>query len=306
MEDPATPTPRLLLPPPGANLSPMNSGTKTEQINDTKALRALLIWYQEMGISDVVGDTPSNMSQWRGKPPQKAPRQPAKPTQAAQSSPLAPKPQTAPQPADEAYAAAQKIAASANSIAELREAIAGFDGCALKQQARNTVTDDGIEQAPLMILGEAPGRDEDRIGKPFVGRAGQLLDRMLAAIGYSRRAEDGMGDVFITNMVYWRPPGNRSPTGSELIICRPFVERMIELNAPKIILLAGNTPAQGLHEGLPGITRARGQWREFTTQNGHSFATLPIFHPAYLLRSPGQKRLAWADLVEARKKLDAA
>ncbi len=282
----------------------MNSGTKTEQTDDPEALRALLTWYQEMGISDVVEEAASDMSGWGSKPPQKA--QPTQPTQAPKPTPKSQAaPQTSPQPADEAYAAAQKIAASVTTIAELREAIANFDGCTLKQQARNTVTDDGIEQAPLMVLGEAPGRDEDRIGKPFVGRAGQLLDRMLGAIGYSRRMDDGMGDAFITNMVYWRPPGNRSPSGSELIICRPFVERMIELNAPKIILLAGNTPAQGLHEGLPGITRARGQWRDFTTQNGYRFATLPIFHPAYLLRSPGQKRLAWADLISARKKLEA-
>ncbi len=206
-------------------------------------------------------------------------------------------------PADEALAAATELAANADTIEELRAAIIGFEGCDLKQGAHTSVVDDGIPHAGLMVLGEAPGREEDRVGRPFVGRAGQLLDRMLAAINRSRKTDDGLDDVHITNMVYWRPPGNRTPSHSELAICRPFVERMIELSQPKIILLAGNVPAQGLHPGLPGITRARGKWRDFTTKGGYQVKTLPIFHPAYLLRSPQKKRLAWHDLLTAQKAL---
>jgi DNA polymerase len=156
---------------------------------------------------------------------------------------------------------------------------------------------DGVPGADLLVIGEAPGRDEDRIGKPFVGRAGQLLDRMLAAIGRSRQS-----DTLISNVIFWRPPGNRTPTQVEIAICRPFVERLIELTAPKAVLLAGGAPLAAL-TGITGIMRARGVWRDIETASGARFPALPMFHPAFLLRQPASKRLAWSDLISLERKL---
>jgi DNA polymerase len=183
-----------------------------------------------------------------------------------------------------------KAAAACSTHQALAEAVAAFTACSLKAGARNTVFADGAPGAPLLVIGEAPGRDEDAAGKPFVGRAGQLLDKMLAAIGRSRTA-----DTLITNVVYWRPPGNRAPTHAEIAVCRPFIERLIELTAPKAIMLAGGVPTQALI-GAAGIMRARGAWREIVLPSGARFQALPVFHPAFLLRQPAQKRLAWADL----------
>ncbi|MBY0423248.1 MAG: uracil-DNA glycosylase, partial [Parvularculaceae bacterium] len=170
-------------------------------------------------------------------------------------------------------------------------------GCPLKAGARTTVFADGVWGADLLVIGEAPGRDEDLAGRPFVGRAGQLLDRMLAAIG-RRRAENAL----ISNVVFWRPPGNRTPTQLEIAVCKPFVERLVELTKPKAVMLAGGVPTQALLL-LPGITRARGQWRTLTTSSGYSVPALPIFHPAFLLRQPAQKRFAWADLLTLEHRL---
>jgi len=277
---------------------------------DAAALRALLTWYAEMGIDDITGEVPSDFSDWTG-PAKKMPQAPQPAQQAPRAAAPQPKPAPAPiipgddpLPADEAVAAAKAAAAAATDIESLREAIAAFDGCPLKPGARNTVIDDGIAGAPLMLLGEAPGRDEDRIGKPFVGRAGQLLDRMLAAIGHSRQEGD-LAPAYISNAIFWRPPGNRAPTKAEIAICFPFVERLIELNAPKVIVTLGNTPTQTLFESAPGITRSRGTWRDYATAGGAVIPVLPTFHPAFLLRQPAQKRLAWADLIEIRKRLQS-
>ena len=151
--------------------------------------------------------------------------------------------------------------------------------------------------APLLVIGEAPGKDEDLIGKPFVGRAGQLLDRMLAAIGRSRKE-----NVLISNVIYWRPPGNRTPAQAEIAVCKPFVERLIDLTAPKAIMLAGGVPTQALL-GASGIMRARGLWRDIDLPSGRSFPALPVFHPAFLLRQPAHKRLAWRDLQSLAARL---
>ena len=204
---------------------------------------------------------------------------------------------------DEAIAAARDAAEAASTIEELAAAITAFEGCPLKAGARQTVVYDGVVGADLLIIGEAPGRDEDRIGKPFVGRAGQLLDRMLAAIGRSRAQGDGLADTCITNAIFWRPPGNRTPTDAEKAICLPFVRRFIELSAPKVIVLTGNVSTQSLFPGAPGITRSRGKWRDWPGPDGSDIPVLPIFHPAYLLRSPAQKRLAWADLLQISERL---
>jgi uracil-DNA glycosylase len=184
-------------------------------------------------------------------------------------------------------------------VATLAALVAGFDACGLKRTATNTVFADGNPAAPIMIIGEGPGADEDRIGRPFVGRAGQLLDRMLAAIGLDRQG------VHITNVVYWRPPGNRTPTTAEIASCLPFVLRHIALVHPKLLVLAGATAASALLPGGQGITRLRGRWFDLEIPGlAEPVPTLPMFHPSFLLRTPGRKREAWRDLLALRARLD--
>ncbi|MBZ0217648.1 MAG: uracil-DNA glycosylase, partial [Fimbriimonadaceae bacterium] len=193
--------------------------------------------------------------------------------------------------------AARREAAAAQSLDELRDILSGFEGCGLKRTAKNLCFADGNPAAKVMFVGEAPGRDEDIQGLPFVGRAGQLLDKMLAAIALDR------GSVYIANSVYWRPPGNRTPTVAEATVCRPFIERQIELVAPEILVLLGGAAAKSLLGTSQGIMRLRGNWTEFRA-GAHVVRTLPTLHPAYLLRQASQKRLAWRDFLEIRKALD--
>jgi uracil-DNA glycosylase family 4 len=210
------------------------------------------------------------------------------------------KPKAKLQPAEDAVNTARAMAAAANSIAELRAAVDKFDGCALKATARNTVFSDGIDGSPVLILGEAPGKDEDEQAKPFVGRSGQLLDRMLATIGVDRKI-----NVLISNTIYWRPPGNRDPTQGETVSCLPFVERLIELSQPKLLILTGKAAAHTVLKREDGVMKLRGR-RLLYNREG---LTAPInamvmLHPAYLLRQPQQKRLAWSDLLLAEAWLD--
>jgi len=177
--------------------------------------------------------------------------------------------------------------------------VAAFDGCPLKRTATNTVFIDGNPAAPLMIVGEAPGAEEDRIGRPFVGRAGQVLDRMLTAIGLDRSG------VQITNVIYWRPPGNRKPTSAEIAACLPFLLRHIALANPRVLVLAGGTSATALLPTGEGITRLRGRWFDLAVPGlDRPVPTLPMFHPAFLLRAPERKRDAWRDLLAIKAKLD--
>jgi uracil-DNA glycosylase family 4 len=200
--------------------------------------------------------------------------------------------------ATEPVQSARALAAQAQTIEALAKLVAGFDACPLKRTATNTVFADGNPEAPVMIVGEAPGADEDRIGRPFVGRAGQLLDRMLAAIGLDRTG------VQITNVIYWRPPGNRKPTAPEIASCLPFVFRHIVLSRPKVLVLAGGTAASTLLDTTEGITRLRGRWFDLAVPglDAH-LPTLPMFHPAFLLRTPERKREAWRDLLALKAKL---
>jgi DNA polymerase len=198
----------------------------------------------------------------------------------------------------EATASARTLAAAAQTLDELKAAIAAFDGLSLKATATNLVFADGNPQASLMLIGEAPGAEEDRRGVPFVGAAGQLLDRMLAAIGHDRTSS------YITNIVNWRPPGNRKPSPAEMTLCSPFIQRHIALMRPKVIVLLGDTAAKTLTERTEGITRMRGKWFSWTDpDSGAAIPMLPTFHPAFLLRSPSQKREAWADLLAVKRKL---
>jgi len=200
-----------------------------------------------------------------------------------------------------AEASARRIAAAANSLAELAAAVTAFEACALKRTATNTVFADGVAGAPLMVIGEAPGGDEDRLGRPFVGRSGQLLDRMLAAIGYDRRR-----NAYITNVLFWRPPGNRKPTPDEVAACLPFVWRHIALAAPKVVLLCGGTATSALLGRAEGIMRLRGRWLELAVAGGTPVPTLATYHPSFLLRAPARKGEAWRDLLALQSKLNVS
>jgi uracil-DNA glycosylase len=200
-------------------------------------------------------------------------------------------------PAADPAVITRDLAAAAPDLAALKAAMAGFDGCDLKLGARNLVFADGNPQAQVMVLGEAPGREEDQQGLPFVGPAGQMLDRMFAAIGFSRGATDPAQAIYITNVLPWRPPQNRDPTPEEIAMFMPFVARHIALIAPKVLVLMGNTPCAGVL-GQRGITRLRGHWAEAL-----GLPVLPMFHPAYLLRNPAAKREAWADLLALKARL---
>lgn len=274
---------------------------------DENGARALLRWYAEMGVDEAVATSPADYYAWDGAPPPLTRRAPSlTPASLAPASasaePKAPLPVFTPTgeerlSVDEAIAAAREAARKSDTLEALEAAVTAFDGCPLKAGATKTVFADGAPGADLLIIGEAPGRDEDRIGKPFVGRAGQLLDRMLAAIDRSRDR-----NVLISNVVYWRPPGNRAPTAIETAICRPFVDRLIDLTEPSVIVLAGGAPLQALLD-VTGIMRARGVWRELSTASGRKVPVLPIFHPAFLLRQPAHKRHAWTDLKTLEKRL---
>jgi DNA polymerase len=194
--------------------------------------------------------------------------------------------------------AALALSAAAHDLGALREALASFEDCALSRTATNLVFGDGSATARLVLIGEAPGAEEDRTGVPFVGPSGKLLDRMLASIGLDRSA------VFISNTVFWRPPGNRSPTPQEVATCMPFVERMIELIAPEVVVALGGPAASALLGQKDSVGRLRGRWFALRTRNlAEPVAATAIFHPAYLLRSPGQKRLAWRDLLAVADRL---
>ena len=192
---------------------------------------------------------------------------------------------------------ARELAARATTLEQLCESMAAFDGCNLKFTAKSLVFSDGNPAADLMLVGEAPGRDEDIEGKPFVGRSGQLLDRILAAIGIDRTS------AYIANVIPWRPPGNRTPTPQETEICRPFIERQIELADPKVLVTLGGPSAKVLLNSSEGVLKLRGNWRIHRTASGKDIPVMPTLHPAYLLRNPAHKKLAWRDFLEVKAKL---
>jgi uracil-DNA glycosylase family 4 len=251
----------------------------TDSPDLTPMLLEALAWQLELGADEAIGEMPVDRF-----------AETAAETAAAATAAIVTTPATP-----------RALAQTAATLEELAEAMRGFDGSLLKMSARSFVFCDGVPGARVMVIGEAPGSDEDRIGKPFVGRAGQLLDRMLAAIGLSRTAPAPEDAAYITNILPWRPPGNRTPSEDEALLFLPFVERHIELARPDFILSLGNTPTKALLNTTTGIKRLRGHW-------AHHAATglplLPSFHPAYLLRTPADKRLAWRDLLALRAALD--
>ena len=257
--------------------------SQTAAHDERAAARALLAFWRAAGVdmdeAEAIFSTPAAAS-----PSVREPL--SKPT--AKVRPAVARAAEKPSPISEARALAQ----SANTVAELRQAVESYSGCALKTTARTTVFSDGLDDAEVLIIGEAPGKDEDEQGKPFVGRSGKLLDKMLGAIGLSRQS-----NVMISNTIYWRPPGNRDPTQGETASCLPFTERLIELKKPKILLLVGKVAAQTVLRREDAISRMRGRRLSYQREG----LTAPVnamvmLHPAYLLRRPQEKRLAWADL----------
>jgi DNA polymerase len=269
------------------------------QGDDSGQAAAALRWLVEMGADEAIGAAPVDRFAAARPPAPPAPTL-ARAT-AARSAPIdaAAVPASRPRPQAGAIAqTASAVAQAADSLETLAAALAAFDGCPLKATATNLVFADGNPRSRVMFVGEAPGADEDRQGKPFVGVSGQLLDRMLGWIGLDRSA------VYITNILPWRPPGNRSPTAAEIAICLPFVERQIELVDPEILVLLGGTAAKSLLATSEGIVRTRGRWFAYQSPGlPRPIQATATYHPAYLLRSPAQKRDAWRDLLMIKNKL---
>jgi DNA polymerase len=267
----------------------------------------LLRWYQAAGVDEAVADEPLDWSHHDPDrfderaaaspvPSEPQPQRAAPPPQPPQTAPA--RAASPPPAAGAAAMAARELVGQAPDLAALEAALAGFDGCALKKTAKNLCFARGNPNVRLMLIGEAPGRDEDLEGRPFVGRAGQLLDKMLAAIGIGR------DEAYITNVVYWRPPGNRTPTPQEVQACQPFLQRQIELVEPQVLVLLGGAAAKQLLATDQGIMRLRGKWRDYECA-GRSIRAMPTLHPAYLLRNPVSKRMAWRDLLTVKAALDA-
>jgi uracil-DNA glycosylase family 4 len=264
-----------------------------------KAL-VLLEWYRAMGADEAIAETPQD---WFARELQadaspapssgtSAPGIKQKPLERPKARLPQPPPQTKPETSAGAMNA-RELAKSAATLDELRALLEDFEGCALKKTASRLCLSRGSKTARVMLIGEAPGKDEDIQGEPFVGRAGQLLDRMLAAINLTE------ADVYITNLVFWRPPGNRTPSPEEVQVCQPFVERQIELLAPKILVFLGNAAAKQLTGVTEGIMKLRGKWLNYS-----GIRAMATLHPAYLSRNPLAKRLAWRDLLAIRDALD--
>ena len=276
-------------------------------MSDPRALIALLEWYDAVGVDAVVleqaidrlaapppapvGEAPPRWQEGgEGAAPERGAARPDRPVHPAPAA-------TVTLPDDDAIDAARAEAAAADSLEALREVMLRFDGCNLKKTATQLVFADGNPAARIMLIGEAPGREEDLDGRPFVGRSGKLLDRMLAAIGLDRSS------VYIVNVVPWRPPGNRTPSAQETEICRPFLTRQIELVDPDVLVSLGGPAAKALTGSADGILKLRGKWQAYRVGE-REVPCLATLHPAYLLRQPLQKRLAWRDFLSLKRKLD--
>ncbi|MFL5337033.1 MAG: uracil-DNA glycosylase [Geminicoccaceae bacterium] len=254
-----------------------------------RAIAAWADWYVRMGVVDALEG--AGVDRRRAEAPPAA-------TLARSRGETAMPPRRPPAAAGgEQVQHARALAQACSTITELAAVLETFDGCPLKRTATRLCFADGNPEARLMLIGEAPGAEEDRLGKPFVGPSGQLLDRMLAAIGLDRRA------VWITNTIFWRPPGNRPPTATEIAVCQPFLERQIELIRPARLLFLGGSAARGLLEVTEGVTKLRGRPYTYQPADGPPISAAITFHPAYLLRQPAQKRLVWRDLLTMRQQL---
>ena len=257
-----------------------------------------LRWHIEMGVEELIDDQPIDRYAAAAIPRAAV----AVPSPSANSQPTWPAASASPgQPLAPSEGArdAIAIARDANSIEDLRERLETFEGCALKFTATNTVFADGDPASDIMFIGEAPGVDEDRQGLPFVGASGQLLNRMLSALGRERTS------IYISNILFWRPPGNRSPTAAETAACLPFVQRHIELARPKVLVFLGGSSAKTMLNRTEGIMRLRGKWFDYMSEElGTPIPAMPTFHPAFLLRQSAQKREAWRDFLAIQEKLE--
>jgi uracil-DNA glycosylase len=276
-------------------------GADATRMISSADLLAWLEWYRAMGATECVGELP--VDGCAGGMPVTVASQRSEAWSPAQASSMEPLPQarSAMPPLrsrGSVVASARELAAGCRSVAEIEEALRTFDGCALRETALHLCLADGNPAAEVMLIGEAPGAEEDRQGKPFVGPSGQLLDRMLAAIGLDRTK------VYITNSIYWRPPGNRTPTAAEIAACQPFLERQIELVRPKLMVFVGGIAARALLGIGEGVTKLRGRRLLYPLADGSALPAMVIFHPAYLLRQAAHKRLAWRDLLAIRRLLD--
>jgi len=252
-----------------------------------------LNWLVEAGADEAIGEVPVNRFAAA------APMQTATPVKISLAEPVPMALRAKPQAAGDAVDNAMALAGAATTLAELKTAMEGFDAGALKRGAANTVFADGTPEGRVMFIGEAPGRDEDRIGKPFVGRAGQLLDKMLASIGLNRST-----NAYITNVINWRPPDNRDPSPEEAAMCLPFLRRHIELADPGVIVLLGAVAARHVMGISEGIMKSRGRWMEYRVAD-RMVPVMPTLHPAYLLRQPAHKKLAWRDLQALATKMES-
>ncbi len=290
-----------MLPPP-----PLPPSVSASPCAPNPALTALA-WLAEAGADEGIDTEPGGLTRWgpaASLTPTRTPSPFLAPSDApAFAHPAVSAPRLAPHPTPPTLPppGAAPYLPTATSVEALREELAAFEGCPLKHTAMNLVFADGNPSARVMLVGEAPGEDEDRLGRPFVGVSGQLLDRMLAAIGLDR------SKVYISNVVFWRPPGNRAPSDAELAACLPFAERHIALVNPAVLVLLGGVATKTLLRRREGITRLRGTWASYTPRLGHedqpALRCLPIYHPAYLLRQPAAKRQAWADLLALQQEL---
>lgn len=256
-------------------------------------ISAVLNWYIDSGVTECCGAEPSLMSKPLPAASAAAPAEVYRQSEA----PARPAISALAQTSTAACKNARELCEKATSLEELKQLVNGFDGCALKFNAKSTVLGSGNPQAQILIVGEAPGADEDRLGLPFVGRSGHLLDKMLAAIGVNRES------VYITNILPWRPPGNRTPTDGEVAVCLPFLKRQIELIKPQVLLLLGGSAANAVLDNAEPISKMRGKWYEYKLPDKTVVQALASFHPAFLLRNSAQKAKAWADFLRMLKKL---
>ncbi|HEX4740988.1 MAG TPA: uracil-DNA glycosylase [Caulobacteraceae bacterium] len=273
-------------------------------MHDARALESLLAFWVEAGIDAALAEAPVDrtLTPAEAPAPIAAESAPPPPERKRPPPPLTSAPPvlqaTEPDKLAEAIAIATQAAAAAQDTEALAAAVAAFEGCPLKGGARQSVFARGRPDAPVMAIGEGPGGEEDLQGLPFVGRAGQLLDRMFAAAGLSER-------VFITNTVFWRPPGNRTPTVDEQAVCEPFVRRAIELVRPRVLLLVGAASARFLLKRSEGVLALRGRWFDWRSPDGElEIPALPTLHPAFLLRQPAAKKKSWEDLLLLAERLD--
>lgn len=270
-----------------------------------KALQTALEWYVDHGVDEVMGHEAVDRTK-QATPEKPQAEQNLIPDLPRKSAPVARPPSMLGK--SDARAEAVKLAQDASTLDELREAIAGFNGLAIKKTATNMVFCDGHPEAPVMLVGEAPGADEDRQGKPFVGVSGQLLDKILACIDMDRTQDDPEKAIYISNILNWRPPGNRTPSPAEIEVSLPFIEKHIILAQPKFLVLCGGVSAKALLGRADSVSRLRKLWHDYypqTVELGYDSPPVPAlvtYHPAYLLRTPVQKKAVWADMLMLKQK----